>query len=170
MIEQALKQRKQGLAQKGKKTKKAEDQEKSEGTMMLDTELKELPPVQAMRAAFLYKYGSLRCVWRYLDGNGSGSLSFTEFEEGIEGSGLNWKTITGCVSMKELFNLFDSDGSNDVSLLGFPGVEEGPADSSHMTIDNAWKRYVNATKLSPMACAREARWKTMMPLQYELII
>merc|ERR550537_1642149 len=157
MIEQALKQRKQGLAQKGKKTKKAEDQEKSEGTMMLDTELKELPPVQAMRSAFLYKYGSLRSVWRYLDGNGSGSLSFTEFEEGIEGSGLNWKTITGCVSMKELFNLFDSDGSNDVSLvefLGFPDVEEAPKDLSKEPIENAWKRYVNAVKLSPMACAR----------------
>merc|ERR1719487_1375083 len=144
MIEHALLQRQESQKKKKKRRKKDEgaSSPQQEETALLDTDLQDLPPVQAMRSAFLYKYGSLRSVWRYLDGNGSGSLSYTEFEEGIEGSGLNWKTITGCVSMKELFNLFDSDGSNDVSLvefLGFPDVEE-PRDPSKEPIENAWKR------------------------------
>ena len=32
----------------------------------------------------LLKLGSLRSVWRMLDSNGSGSLSYTEFADGIE--------------------------------------------------------------------------------------
>merc|ERR1719460_744588 len=171
MIEIALKKRQSRASIIRKKRRKGEVIEE-EGPQ-LDTDLNNLPPVQAMRSAFLLKYGTLGAVWRFLDNNGSGSLSFTEFADGIEQSGLDYKTITGVENIKELFMIFDSDGSNDVSLvefIGYPEVDDLPKDRANESSSTMWKRYINNVKLSPMAITREAKWRSKPPLHYDLVI
>jgi len=146
--------------------------EKDKAEPVLDTALSELPPVQALRQALLYKYGSLRSVWRAIDTNGSGALSFTEFVDGITKSNIDWKKITKLKEMRQLFKLFDTDGSGDISLvefLGFPDVEEDEQPNyDAMSTNMMWKRYVNKVKLTPLTCARPSKWKSMPPLHYEL--
>lgn len=137
---------------------------------VLDSALRELPPAQAMRTALLLKFGSLRSVWRMLDSNGSGSLSYSEFAEGIERSKVPWKEITGLPQLKDVFKLFDVDGDHEVSLvefLGFPDADDhhtkGPVPTATM-----WKRYINNVKLSPMTLCRQPKWNTQVPLEYRL--
>jgi Ca2+-binding EF-hand superfamily protein len=121
----------------------------------------------------LLKLGSMRSAWRLLDSNGSGSLSYTEFVDGIERTKVPWKEITGLTRLKDLFNLFDVDGDKEVSLvefLGFPDVDDEPpsAKKGPVPTSTMWKKYINNVKLSPMTCSRQSKWKTMAPLQYQL--
>jgi len=140
---------------------------------VLDSALRELPPAQALRMGLLLKLGSLRTVWRMLDSNGSGSLSYTEFADGIERTKVPWKELTGLTRLKDLFALFDVDGDKEVSLvefLGFPDVDDEPPSSAKGPVPTStmWKRYINQVKLSPMKCTRKSKWNSQPPLHYEL--
>lgn len=171
MIEKVLRQRSQRQKQTRRMTRIGQLGSMEEEP--LNTDLINLPPLQAMRTAFLQIYGSLNAIWRTLDNNGSGSLSFTEFKEGIEKSGVDYKTVAGVTDIKELFMLFDVDGSNDIDLvefIGYPEVEEPPKNLGKEPAANLWKRYINAKMASPMAMSRDAKWSGMPPLQYDLTI
>jgi Ca2+-binding EF-hand superfamily protein len=108
-----------------------------------------------------------------LDSNGSGSLSYSEFAEGIERSKVPWKDITGLPQLKDVFKLFDVDGDHEVSLvefLGFPDADDPVQFKGPVPTATMWKRYVNNVKLSPMNMCRQPKWTMQPPLEYRMDI
>merc|ERR1719313_1514900 len=99
-------------------------------------------------------------------------VSLEEFENGIIKTKINYKTITGFEDLEDLYDLFDDDGSGEVSLvefLGFPDVE-GEAPHKEEDVNTMWKRYVNNSKLLPMTMTRQAKWQSIPPLEYQFNI
>lgn len=60
--------------------------------------------------------GNERQAFRTMDLSGSGSVSFSEFEHGLDRLNVHWRQLTGLRKSREVFNLFDSDRSGSLSL------------------------------------------------------
>mmetsp|Transcript_125711 Transcript_125711/g.363671 ORF Transcript_125711/g.363671 Transcript_125711/m.363671 type:complete len:800 (+) Transcript_125711:104-2503(+) len=64
---------------------------------------------EVIRNKMIKKAGSARQAFRFLDLNGSGSISHQEFAEGVRRLGVEWPAITGLKHERHFFKLFDRD-------------------------------------------------------------
>jgi len=71
---------------------------------------------EVMRAAMLRSAGGPRQAFKALDASGSGNVSMTEFEGGLQQLGIPWQELTHCRTVQHVFRLFDT---NRAGLLDY---------------------------------------------------
>lgn len=107
----------------------------------------------------------IRCVggpleaFRMIDLSGSGSISQTEFADGMHRIGIDWQELTNSSKILEVFRLFDRDKNGTISMEElFPeeryAVDGG--DVSRMSTPEFWNQWCRKTAHSDRS--RAPRW------------
>jgi len=126
-------------------------------------ELKDMPPVQAIRHALLHRAGNLNAVFDIMDKDGGGSLDEEEFIAGLQELCIPWKEITGASSVHELFSYFDESGDGEVELDEFLGYPEAMvSDWRKLDHQGLWKNYVTKVMMTSLVITRDAKWDKVM--------
>jgi len=79
---------------------------------------------EVVRAALLQAAGGPRQAFKALDASGSGNVSMTEFEGGLNQLGIPWKELTQCKSVQHVFRLFDTNRAGLLNYYKLFGQDE----------------------------------------------
>jgi Ca2+-binding EF-hand superfamily protein len=121
-------------------------------------DIQEMPTKQAIRHAIAHRAGSLKLAWAKLDNNGSGSLSMTEFVDGMKTLRIPVTICTG-MSENEVFKEFDEDHSGSIELEEFLGYPEAlDQDWRNASRVDCWKNYQTKVMMSAPELKRLPRW------------
>ncbi|KAF4674526.1 hypothetical protein FOL47_009051 [Perkinsus chesapeaki] len=139
-------------------------------------DLRELPPVEALREALKLRTGSLKNAYRALDSNGNGEVGFSELEAGLGSLDIDSRQIAD-LDLRSLFKLLDSDSSGQLSLEEVLGIsslteeEPWPEQITDENLDGLWQRYLHRTRdVSVGGQPRMAKWEGSPAADRELQI
>ncbi|KAF4753317.1 hypothetical protein FOZ62_007451, partial [Perkinsus olseni] len=78
--------------------------------------LKAMPPRAALREALVLTCGSVEKAYRRMDLNANGDLSLHEFEDGLNRLKIPWHLVSGGMTIRQVFKLFDDNVSGDIGI------------------------------------------------------
>lgn len=119
-------------------------------------ELRQMPAVEAIRQALIFRAGSLKEAYTRMDVNTSGSVSLNEFQSGLQSLRIDWLSVTG-KAVNVLFRELDADQSGELSLeelLGY--IPED--DQDFRDTRTLWAQYFNKTSASKTCLGRHPKW------------
>ncbi|KAF4699251.1 hypothetical protein FOZ62_006809, partial [Perkinsus olseni] len=106
--------------------------------------LKAMPPKAALREALVLTCGSVEKAYRRMDLNANGDLSLHEFEDGLNRLKIPWHLVSGGLSIRQVFKLFDDNVSGDIDSNELVGRKCTPRVRWHeMPQESQWKHYCN---------------------------
>lgn len=120
---------------------------------------------EALREELMEKGGgSERLAFRTMDLSGSGSISVSEFEHGLDRLSVNWRKLTGFRRSREVFNLFDSDKSGSLSLRQLFPRAAAEEERVQLTTPDFYKQWCRRTHdLTQQGMPRGPMWTPSSP-------
>ncbi|KAF4756755.1 hypothetical protein FOZ63_007074 [Perkinsus olseni] len=106
--------------------------------------LKAMPPRAALREALVLTCGSVEKAYRRMDLNANGDLSLHEFEDGLNRLKIPWHLVSGGLTIRQVFKLFDDNVSGDIGINELVGRRCTPRVRwQEMPQESQWKHYCN---------------------------
>ncbi|KAF4670890.1 hypothetical protein FOZ61_007901 [Perkinsus olseni] len=114
------------------------------GQLISIEHLKAMPPRAALREALVLTCGSVEKAYRRMDLNANGDLSLHEFEDGLNRLRIPWHLVSGGLTIRQVFKLFDDNVSGDIDINELVGRKCTPRVRwQEMPQEGQWKHYCN---------------------------
>jgi len=113
---------------------------------------------EAIRRALVQAAGSVKGAFRSLDLSGSGTVSQSEFERGMERLGVDYVSLTGIRKIGKVFKLFDAHKTGALDMSGMFGKDTSD-EQQRLSTPDFWQMWVRRNKdFSKMDNRSGPRW------------
>eukprot|EP00971_Amphidinium_carterae_P244752 4859406-Amphidinium_carterae.1 len=101
---------------------------------------------EAIRRAVIDAAGSVKSAFRSLDLSGSGTISQSEFERGMERLGVDYVSLTGIRKIGKVFKLFDAHKNGALDMLSMFGKDHLNDEPQRLSTPEFWHMWVKRNK------------------------